>query len=69
VGWTDALLPGSPSCYRRVLLEVALDGGAARETVVFGLDVGSTGHVAFENREERLFDVSFTIPPSSATRP
>ena len=53
---------GGASCYRRILLESALDAGAARETVVFGLDVGSTGHVAFEDREERAFDVSFAIP-------
>ncbi len=64
IGWVDAMLPGGPSCYRRVLLELALDAGAARETVVFGLDVGSTGHVAFEDREERTFDVAFAIPAS-----
>lgn len=62
IGWVDAMLPGAASCYRRILLEVALDGGAAHETVVFGLDVGSTGHVAFEGREERSFDVAFAIP-------
>jgi hypothetical protein len=64
IGWVDAMLPGGASCYRRVLLELALDAGAARETVVFGLDVGSTGHVAFEDREERAFDVAFAIVPS-----
>lgn len=73
VGWIDAVLPGTASCYRRILLEVALDAGAARETVVFGLDVGSTGHVAFEDQEERAFDVSFAIPgvpgKTTATRP
>ena len=63
IGWVDALVPGGASCYRRILLEVALDAGAARETVVFGLDVGSTGHVAFLDREERTFDVAFAIPP------
>jgi hypothetical protein len=65
IGWVDAMLPGGASCYRRVLLELALDAGAARETVVFGLDVGSTGHVAFEGREERTFDVAFAIAASS----
>jgi hypothetical protein len=60
IGWVDAL--GGASCYRRILLESALDAGAARETVVFGLDVGRTGHVAFEDREERTFDVSFAMP-------
>jgi hypothetical protein len=62
IGWVDALVPGGGNCYRRVLLEIALDAGAARETVVFGLDVGSTGHVAFEHREDRTFDVAFAIP-------
>lgn len=71
IGWADAVARGGASCYRRVLLEIALDAGAARETIVFGLDVGSTGHVAFEGREERAFDVSFAIPadPGGATRP
>ena len=66
IGWIDAFVPGGANCYRRVLLEIALDAGAARETVVLGLDVGSTGHIAFEGREERVFDVAFAIP---ATRP
>lgn len=66
IGWVDAFVPGGANCYRRVLLEIALDAGAARETIVFGLDVGSTGHVAFEGREERTFDVAFAIP---ATQP
>jgi hypothetical protein len=68
VGWIDALRPGGASCYRRVLLETALDAGAANETVVFGLDVGSTGHVAFEDREDRTFDVAFAIPPTPPKR-
>lgn len=62
IGWVDALTPPGANCYRRVLLEIALDAGAARETIAFGLDVGSTGHVAFEGREERSFDVSFAFP-------
>lgn len=64
IGWVDVASPGGANCFRRVLLETALDAGAARETLVFGLDVGSTGHVAFEGREERTFDVSFAIPAS-----
>jgi hypothetical protein len=65
IGWLDALHPAGPNCYRRVLLESALDAGAASETVVFGLNVASTGHVAFEGREERAFDVSFRIAPET----
>ena len=35
------------------------------DTLVFGLDVGHTGHVAFEDSEELAFDVQFTIPPDT----
>jgi hypothetical protein len=60
IAWVDAAR--GENCYRRVLMELALDHGAAEETVVFGLDVGKTGHVAFEGREELAFDVAFAIP-------
>lgn len=63
IGWVDAFVPGGESCYRRVLLELALDAGAAREPVVFGLDVGRTGHVAFKDREDLPFDVAFEVGP------
>ncbi len=59
IGWVDAMMPGGANCYRRVLLELALDAAAARETLVFGLDVGRTGHVAFKDREDTPFDVAF----------
>jgi len=64
VGWVDAAYPGSgPNCFRRVLVEVGLDAGAAGETLVFGLDVGRTGHVAFKESEDRAFDVAFEVGP------
>lgn len=65
IGWVDALHPAGPICYRRVLLELGLDRGAAEEAVVFGLDVGRTGHVAFKETsgEDRVFDVAFEIAP------
>lgn len=63
IGWADALPPGGPNCYRRTLLELALDARAAEEPLVFGLDVGGTGHVAFAGREELGFDVLFEIGP------
>ncbi len=34
----DARLPGGGNCYRRVMLEVRLDRGAARERVSLGID-------------------------------
>ncbi len=66
IGWVDALMPGGPNCYRRTLLELGLDAGAARETLVFGLDVDRTGHVAFKGREEEAmqrFDVVYELGP------
>jgi hypothetical protein len=61
IGWVDALVPSGANCYRRTLLELALDAGAAEETIVFGLDIGRTGHVAFADREDATFDVAFAI--------
>lgn len=64
IGWVDAAYPlREANCLRRVLLEIGLDSGAAEETLVFGLDVGSTGHVAFKGAEDRSFDVTFELPP------
>lgn len=63
IGWVDACTPGGANCWRRVLLESALDAGSARRTLVFGLDVGRTGHVAFASEEDRRFDVTFEVPP------
>lgn len=62
IGWVDAMMPRGENCYRRTLMELALDAGAAGETLVFGLDVGKTGHVAFKDREDIAFDVLFEIP-------
>ncbi len=61
IGWVDAAM--KENCYRRVLLELSLDAGAAKERIVFSLDVGKTGHVAFEGREDASFDVAFTMEP------
>ncbi|MCK6549743.1 hypothetical protein L6R52_28155, partial [Myxococcota bacterium] len=37
IGGVDARLSGASRCYRRVLIEIALDRGAASETVHLGL--------------------------------
>lgn len=63
IGWIDAFFPGGPNCFRRTLLELGLDAGAARERLVFGLDVGRTGHVTFKGREDRSFDVVYELGP------
>jgi hypothetical protein len=40
----DRLWPGGPNCYRRVLFEIAMDRGAARESVQLGFrSDGGTG--------------------------
>lgn len=41
IRWVDARLPGGGNCYRRSLLEMALDRGAAQEPLHLGLS--STG--------------------------
>lgn len=63
VNWLDAKWPGGGNCFRRVLIELALDAGAAEERLVFGLDVGKTGHVAFEGADDATFDVAFVLGP------
>lgn len=63
IGWVDAAFPRGGNCYRRTLLELGLDAGAAEEPLVFGLDVGRTGHVAFRHREPMAFDVVFDVEP------
>jgi hypothetical protein len=47
VGWVDRIFPGGPNCYRRVLLEIALDRGAANEPLMLGFRAGGqpgSGH-------------------------
>lgn len=47
----DRLMPSGPNCFRRVLLEVALDRAAAAERVMLGLNSGlvrRSGHAWLE---------------------
>jgi hypothetical protein len=37
IGAVDARMPGGPNCYRRALIEMSLDAGAAREPLSLGL--------------------------------
>jgi hypothetical protein len=63
IGWVDRLGPGGPNCLRRTLLRVALDPVAAREPVVFGLDVPEAkGHAWVSGTEEAdRYDVEFRV--------
>jgi hypothetical protein len=48
IAWLDSHIPGGTNCYRRVLLELSLDAGAAGEPVVIGLNPRGgpgSGHV------------------------
>ncbi len=48
IAWLDSRIPGGANCYRRVLLEVSLDAGAASEPVLIGLSPRGgprSGHV------------------------
>lgn len=58
----DAFASGGANCYRRVLLEAALDAGAAREDVVLGLNVGRTGHAWLGKAAAPAHEVEFTFP-------
>jgi hypothetical protein len=62
IAWLDAGFVRGGNCFRRTLSEIGLDAGAAEEPLVFGLDVGRTGHVALKDSEEARFDVAFEIP-------
>ena len=48
IAWLDSRIPGGTNCYRRVLLELSLDAGAASEPVLIGLNPSGgpgSGHV------------------------
>jgi hypothetical protein len=53
IAWVDHFMPGGGNCYRRVLLEMALDRGAAAEPVCMGfhaLGPRLKGHVWLADR-------------------
>lgn len=55
IRFADARMPGGPNCYRRALLETALDAGAAKQRLVFGLKsrgAPGSGHVWLEGDTE-----------------
>jgi hypothetical protein len=57
----DRLFPSGPNCYRRALLEAALDAGAAHEPLMMGFrTVGGTceGHAWLGSAEpQTAYDV------------
>ena len=66
IGLVDRILPGKPSCYRRALLEIGLDAGAAEETLHMGIRVPGgprSGHVWLGDRATPgiAYDAQFDI--------
>jgi len=67
IGWVDRFMPGGPNCYRRVLLQIQLDGGAAEQPIHFGLmesGAPGSGHVWLEDEPEgtrRLYDAEIVL--------
>ena len=60
----DRLLHGESNCYRRALVQVALDPRAAGEPFVLGLDTGKespVGHAWIEGTERAAYDVEFRL--------
>ena len=63
IAWVDACL--GANCFRRTLLETALDRGAAAEPVSFGLaasDIGLSGHAWLGAEEQtRTYDLTVKL--------
>jgi hypothetical protein len=65
VSLVDSWIPGGPNCFRRCLMEMALDAGAAREKLLAGIQSGGghgTGHAWLESHPtDRSYDAVFPI--------
>jgi hypothetical protein len=62
----DRLFPSGPNCYRRALIEIAMDAGAAAEPLHMGLMADGTpnsGHVWLASSSDRgpVYDVEFVV--------
>ena len=64
----DRLVPTGPNCFRRVLLEVALDPSAAAERIMLGLNSGlarRSGHAWLETAgpAPERYDTQLSVGP------
>jgi hypothetical protein len=61
----DSLFPGGPNCFRRSLMEISLDRGAAREKLLAGFQKGGglgSGHAWLESHDvEKSYDAVFAV--------
>ncbi len=66
IAWIDRRFPGGANCYRRALLEIALDRGAAGEPFRMGFHVGAgpvSGHAWLADRvgEAKSYDAEVEL--------
>lgn len=64
IGFLDRRFPDGGNCYRRVLLEIALDAGAAEEPFVMGFrltDAANDGHAWLESQPPEDGEASYDI--------
>ena len=67
IGWADRrLLPRGGNCYRRVLLEIALDAGAADEPVMMGFRAAGgpgSGHAWLRSAppQDQVYDAVISV--------
>jgi hypothetical protein len=66
IRFVDRLFPSGPNCYRRALLEIAMDAGAAREPLHMGLNAEGgprSGHAWLASSPDRPahYDAEFVV--------
>lgn len=64
IRWVDARLPGGGNCFRRALLEMALDRGAADEPMLFGFELRDdhlAGHAWLDSAECNAYPVTVRL--------
>jgi hypothetical protein len=66
IRFVDSLFPSGPNCYRRALVEIAMDAGAAAEPLHMGLlaDGGlNSGHAWLDSAADptRSYDAEFVV--------
>lgn len=65
ISWADRAMPGGPNCYRRVLLQMRIDAGAAEQRIHLGLMEGggrASGHAWLEGEDPgRRYDAEIVL--------
>lgn len=66
IRFVDRFFPSGPNCYRRALVEIAMDAGAAAEPLHMGLQAEgglNSGHAWLESAPDpsRSYDAEFVV--------